>query len=309
MVKSRIEDPQSTLWHSPFIIHHLPFLLVLGLMILASRVDAAGDAFRGKVVFTLAAGCNCHTAEHGPVGAGGAEVATPFGRFYGSNITPDRETGIGAWTDQEIETAIRDGYARDKGAESPVMPYYQYAGMTDADVADLIAYLRTLPAVRRPNRPHADELPLARWAYRAWRLLFYRQPRRATGAPSSRVARGAYLVDHVSLCVDCHTPRTRLGALDMSLYLAGNPQGPGGDPVPNITPHHTGIADWDAADIINVLRSGRLPNMDNVQGAMAEIVEGRGGGPGLKEAPQADLEAIAAYLKMVAPIDNAIADK
>jgi mono/diheme cytochrome c family protein len=309
MVNDGIEHRQRVFSHSPFIIQHSPFMLVLGLLMLASSALAAGNPSRGKMVFTLAAGCNCHTAEHGPVGAGGAEVATPFGTFYGSNITPDRETGIGAWTDQEIVTAIRDGYARDKGAESPVMPYYQYAGMADADVADLIAYLRTLPAVRRPNRPHAGELPLARWAYRAWRLLFYRQPVRAAGTPSNGVARGAYLVDHVSLCADCHTPRTRLGALDMSLYLAGNPQGPGGDPVPNITPHQTGIAEWDAADIINVLRSGRLPNMDNVQGAMAEIVGGRGDGPGLKDAPQADLEAIAAYLKRVPPIDNAIDDK
>jgi mono/diheme cytochrome c family protein len=302
MMNDGIADPRGILCHSPFI-------LLVVLWMLASRAHAAGDPSRGKVVFTLAAGCNCHTAEHGPVGAGGGEVATPFGKFYGSNITADRETGIGAWTDEEIGAAIRDGYARGKGTESPAMPYYQYSGMADADAADLIAYLRTLPAVRRASRPHEGELPLARWAYWAWRLLFYRQPVRAAAAPTSGVARGHYLVDHVSLCADCHTPRTRLGALDVSLYLAGTAHGPGGDPVPNITAHQTGIADWDADDIVNVLRSGRLPNFDNVQGAMAEIVDGRGGGPGVKDAPPADLEAVAAYLKTVPPIDNAIGDK
>src|SRR5207249_1667564 len=117
--------------------------------------------------------------------------------------------------------------------------------------------------------------------YRVWRFIFYRQPVRAAAAPASGVPRGHYLVDHLSLCADCHTPRTRLGALDMTMYLAGNAHGPGGDPVPNITPHETGIGDWDTDDIVAVLTSGRLPNFDNVQGAMAEVVDGRDGGPGL----------------------------
>src|SRR5262245_28062713 len=176
------------------------------------KLDAAGNAAHGKVVFALAAGGSCQPSKDGPVGAGGGEVPTPFGKFYGSNITPDPDAGIGKWTDAEIMAAIRDGIARSKGAESPAMPYYFYAGMADADVADLITYLRSLPPVRRLNQPHEGEIPLARWAYRVWRLLFVRRPEAPATAPASGLARGRYLVDHVSLCVDCHTPRTMLGA-------------------------------------------------------------------------------------------------
>jgi mono/diheme cytochrome c family protein len=269
---------------------------------------AAGDVARGRALFATAAGCNCHTPAEGPIGAGGGEVPTPFGTFYGSNITPDAETGIGAWSDDEIAAAVRDGDARGKGVESPAMPYYQYAGMTDGDVADLIAYLRSLPPVRRPNRPHEGELPLARLAYRAWRLLFVSTTLHPAAAPPAGVERGRYLVDHVAICVDCHTPRNRLGVPIRSQYLAGTADGPGGEAVPNITPHATGIGEWSEDEITNLLTMGMLPNFDNVQGLMAEVIDGRGGGPGYKDAPLADRRAIAQYLHTVPAIDNAIGD-
>jgi mono/diheme cytochrome c family protein len=269
---------------------------------------AAGDVERGRVVFALAAGCGCHTAAEGPVGAGGGEVPTPFGTFYGSNITPDVETGIGSWTDDEIRAAIRDGVVRGKGAESPAMPYYRYAGMSDADVDDLIAFLRSLPPVRRANRAHVNELPLARWAYAGWRLLFGgTAPAAPRSAPQAGIARGRYLVDHVAICGDCHTPRNALGVSQESRYLAGTRRGVGERRVPNITPHQTGIGDWDEDDIVSALTLGMLPNFDNVQGPMAEVVDGRGGGPGYGAAPVADLQAIAAYLRSVEAIDNDVA--
>src|SRR5512135_3621885 len=102
--------------------------ILAALVGLVTSADAAGDAEKGKVVFTLAAGCGCHTPKDGPVGAGGGEVPTPFGKFYGSNITPDPDTGIGTWTDADIEAALRQGFALGRGVESPAMPYYQYAG-------------------------------------------------------------------------------------------------------------------------------------------------------------------------------------
>jgi mono/diheme cytochrome c family protein len=276
---------------------------------LGTSADAAGDPHKGKVVFTLAAGCGCHTPKDGPVGAGGGEVATPFGKFYGSNITPDQETGIGAWSDAEIDAAIRQGLSRDKGVESPAMPYYQYAGMSDADVADLIAYIRSLPPVRRATQPHQGELPVARWAYRAWRLLFVRSGTPPASAPPTGTARGNYLVDHVSICGDCHTPRNRFGVPDRNMYLAGSAHGPGDHSVPNITPDKTGIGSWDIADIINVLTQGMLPDFDNVQGFMADVIDGHGGGPGYKDAPETELRAIAEYLKSVRAIDNKVEDQ
>ena len=270
---------------------------------------AAGDAAHGKVIFALAAGCGCHTSTQGPVGGGGGEVPTPFGTFYGTNITPDPITGIGNWSDAEIDAAIRRGVSRAQGIESPAMPYYQYSGMADADVADLIAYLRSLPPVRRESRAHSGELPLGRLAYRAWRLLFFRPRPAPAVAPPPGDERARYLVDHVAICVDCHTPRNQLGVPQPSWYLAGSRHGPGGHAVPNITPDDTGIADWDTDDIYSVLTSGRLPNFDNVQGLMADVVDGHGGAPGYKDTPESDRRAIAAYIKHVRPIHNPVDDK
>jgi mono/diheme cytochrome c family protein len=281
----------------------------VALVLSAQLAYAGGDAGRGRVIFTLAAGCGCHTPKDGPVGAGGGEVPTPFGKFYGSNITPDSETGIGRWSDAEIAAAIVDGKARGKGVESPAMPYYLYAGMARTDLDDLIAYLRSLPAVRRANRAHEGELPVARVAYRVWRLLFFRDADGPEKPPATGTERGRYLVNHVSVCVDCHTPRTRLGVPESSMYLAGSAHGPDGDPIPNITPDETGIGGWTVDDIVNVLRLGMLPDFDNVQGLMEDVVDGHGGGPGYKDAPEDDLRAIAAYLKTVPPIENKVDDK
>lgn len=284
----------------------VPLLSILALCGMVAPAAAAGDAVRGAALFAIAGGCGCHTSQDGPVGAGGGEVPTPFGTFYGTNITPDLDTGIGAWSDAEIDAALRGGYVRGRGVESPAMPYYLYSGMTDADVGDLIAYLRSLPAVHRANRPHAGELPLARLAYRAWRRLFAPSDApTATTAPAS-MARGRYLTDHVAICGDCHTPRDPLGSPLRSFYLAGSRDGVGGAPVPNITPHDTGIVGWDQADIVQVLRLGMLPNFDNVQGIMAELVDGKAGGLGYKDAPPEELRAIAEYLRTVPAIDNRI---
>jgi mono/diheme cytochrome c family protein len=293
---------------SPLLQFSVSGILALAVLCAASeRVQAGGDPARGKTVFALAGGCGCHTSDQGPVGAGGREIATPFGVFYGTNITPDAETGIGAWTDDEIIAAIRDGEARGKGVEAPVMPYYLYAGMADADVRDLVAYLRTLPPVRRENRQADVSLPLARQAYRVWRWLYAPSATPPAEPPSEPLARGRYLTDHVAICGDCHTPRNRLGAPDPSRYLAGTADGPGGEEVPNITPDpDTGLARWSERNFVQLLQTGMLPNMDNVQGAMAEVIDGTGGGPGYAQAPESELRSIAKYLKTVPPVRHEV---
>jgi mono/diheme cytochrome c family protein len=273
------------------------------LFLLASPALAAGDAARGREVFALAGGCGCHSMADGPVGAGGRELPTPFGMFYGTNITPDRDTGIGAWSDAEIIAAIREGVLPDGSVEAPVMPYVQYAGMSDADAHDLVAYLRTLPPVRRENRPAEVSLPFPRLAFRAWRLLYGPAGSAPATTPDEPLARGRYLTDHVSICGDCHTPRTRLGALDAALYLAGAAAGPDGKPVPNITSDRaTGIGTWKTGDIVYLLQTGFEPGMDNVQGLMAEVIDGHGGGLGYKDAPESELRSLAKYLKTVPPV-------
>jgi mono/diheme cytochrome c family protein len=277
------------------------------LALLAFAVPAmAGDAQRGAVLFAMAGGCGCHTPDGGPVGAGGRAIATPFGKFYGTNITPDPETGIGRWSDAEIIAAIREGNARGT-VEAPVMPYTQYAGMADADVADLVAHLRTLAPVRRANQPAEVQLPFPRLAYRGWRLLFGPSDTPPAAAPTDPLARARYVVDHVAICPDCHTPRNRFGALQRSMYLAGTDVGPDDEKVPNITPDpETGIGDWSEQDIVRLLSTAMKPDMDNVQGAMEEVVDGVGGGPGYARAPDGELRSIAKYLKTVPPIRHEV---
>jgi mono/diheme cytochrome c family protein len=287
-----------------------PLTLFLAVLAVASPTLAAGDPERGRSIFAMAGGCGCHSAAGGPVGAGGRALETPFGTFYGTNITSDTETGLGGWTDDEIVAAIRNGDLRDGSVEAPVMPYYLYAGMADRDARDLVAYLRTLPAVHRENRNHETAFPFARAAFRMWRLLFAPTMEAKAEAPVEGVERGRYLADHVAICRDCHTPRNGAGAPRDDMYLAGTKRGPDGKPVPNVTPDaETGIGEWDAYDIVQVLDSGMLPNFDNVQGMMAEVVDGFGGGVGYGSAPDHDLAAIAAYLKTVEPIRNEVSGK
>ncbi|MBX3027283.1 cytochrome c [bacterium] len=281
----------------------------VALLLLALPALADGDVERGKAVFALAAGCGCHNVADGTVGGGGREIATPFGTFYGTNITPDRETGIGDWTDEEIIAAIREGYARGKGVEAPVMPYYQYAGMSDADARALVAYLRTLPPVRRQNRDAEVSLPLPRLAYRAWRWLFAPRITPPAETPTDPTARGRYLAEHVSICGDCHTPRTRFGAFVDGMYLAGTDAGPDGKPVPNITSDsETGLGKWREGAFLEVLQTGMLPNADNVQGMMGEVVDGYGGGPGYSHAPEFELRSLAKYMKSVPPVRHQVRD-
>jgi mono/diheme cytochrome c family protein len=272
-----------------------------------SSIRADGDAERGRVIFALAGGCGCHSTDEGPVGAGGRALATPFGTFYSTNITPDRDTGIGAWSDAEIIAAIRDGDARGKGVEAPVMPYYLYAGMADRDAQHLVAYLRTLPPVVRPNREAEVWLPFPRLAYRAWRWWYAPAASPPAEAPGDELARGRYLTDHVAICGDCHTPRNRFGAPEPALYLAGTASGPDGDPVPNITTDpETGLGKWTERNFVQLLESAMLPNMDNVQGLMAEVIDGIGGGLGYAQAPEAELRSIAKYLKTVPPVQHEV---
>ncbi|MDG2303728.1 MAG: c-type cytochrome [Candidatus Binatia bacterium] len=274
----------------------------------APNLGSAGDPARGRSIAAIAGGCGCHTPEKGPVGAGGVEIETPFGLFYSTNITSDTKAGIGDWTDPEIEGALRRGILRDGSVESPVMPYYRYAGMADQDVRDLIAWLRTLPASSEVNRPADVSLPLPRLAFWGWRTLFASGVTAPATAPAAGVERGEYLVQSVAICGDCHTPRDVLGRADEALYLAGSKDGPLGG-VPNITPDQkTGVGDWDESDMVALLQDGMQPDMDNVQGKMADVVDGIAGGPGYFDAPEADFTAIAAYLKTVPPIFHDVGD-
>jgi mono/diheme cytochrome c family protein len=281
----------------------LPIIFTVATLSFPKRLWAVVDQVaRGQYVFALAGGCGCHTAEGGPVNAGGRPLKTPYGTFYGTNITPDPTHGIGKWTDQQIIDSIRLGIRPDGSVLSPVMPYPAFSGMSDEDVTALVAYLRSLLAVARANQPHVLSLPFAGVAVRVWRWLFFTPVTAPAQAPSAGAARGQYISEHIAHCQECHTPRTRTGTLDRSLYLAGNQDGIDGEVTPNITPDtETGIGEWSEDEVVSLLQTGFLPNFDNVQGLMALLIEGVREG-GYKDMTQEDALAIARYLKSVPPI-------
>ncbi len=269
--------------------------------------DEAGATERGAYL-VRAGGCvTCHTAKDGETFAGGRPLKTPFGTFLSPNITPDRETGIGAWTDDKFVRALRDGVRPDSAHYFPVFPYTTYTRMTHADALAIKAYLFSLAPVARPNRDHDVGFPFNwRLLQAGWKLLFFDAGEYVPDpAQSTEWNRGAYLVEALSHCGECHTRRNAFGALDRDMWLAGNVDGPDGVFVPNITPDkETGIGDWSEGDIVQLLKTGFKPNFDDVQGTMGEAVE-----DGLKYLTDADLKAIAVYLRALPPIRNPIKPK
>jgi len=280
---------------------------------LAVTVHAQGDGkdlvAKGQYIFALAGGCACHTVPKGGImNGGGRAFPIPLGTVYSTNITQDKETGLGNWTDQQIRDAITKGSRRDGSKIVPAMPYEAYSGMAQEDLTALIAYLRTIKPVRKPTPDLKSWVPMVRsLGIPVYLKTFGRFSTPPAQAPKSGVDRGKYLVEHVSLCGDCHTPRNSIGVPNRSLYLAGAgaKTGPLGVDIPNITPDkETGIGDWKREDIAEVLISGTKPDMDNVQGLMYEVIQGAP--HGFKDMKHEDALAIADYLKSIPPIKNKI---
>src|ERR1041384_5043964 len=187
-------------------------LLVL-LSVAANAAQPANDdvVARGQYIFSLAGGCACHTAPKGTPNAGGREFPLVLAKVYSTNITSDKETGLGNWTDQQIRDAMVKGVRPDGARLLPVMPYEAYSGMAGEDMTALIAYLRTLKPVRKETPKLKTWAPL----YRATGTFFWTRFVGATHKsvpkpPESGVERGRYLVEHVSICIDCHTPRNSM---------------------------------------------------------------------------------------------------
>lgn len=271
--------------------------------LLAPSAWAADEAAvgRGAVLFA-AAGCSgCHTDEKGggaPL-AGGRALVTPFGRFFGPNITPDPQYGLGRWSEAEFRRALRQGLGRNGEYLFPVFPYPSFTGLSDQDIADLWAFLRTRPAVAQPSRPHAITFPFGwRFLQVAWRALFFRAgPLQPVAGQSAQWNRGRYLAEAVVHCEECHTPRNLLGGLRRGAAFSGNPQGPDGQKAPNITADpETGIGKWSAEDIALLLKTGQTPDFDFVGSGMGEVVKGTA------QLSDADRQAIAIYIKSLPPI-------
>ena len=254
----------------------------------------------GRYVF-YAAGCvSCHTSDQ--LMAGGRPVVTPFGTFYPPNITPHREYGIGAWTEEDIVRALREGLNPQGEHYYPAFPYPSYTRITRQDMRALYAYLMTLPASSRKIRPH-DLL----WPYSSRPMVAYWKvggftPGEFSANPekSPQWNRGAYLADALGHCSECHTTRDYLGTPRHDRYLAGTCTGPDGRRVPNITPdRETGIGHWTCEELMTFLKTGRRPDGSYTDSLMAEVL-----GTSCMRLTGDDLHSLVIYLQSLPPIHN-----
>lgn len=266
-----------------------------------ARIEAIpADAARGEDVF-FAGGCvSCHAAPDAEgdarlVLAGGVELKTDFGTFVTPNISPDPEHGIGAWSLRDFANAVLKGVSPDGRHYYPAFPYGSYARMSDQDVADLFAFMQTLPPSDVASKPNRIEFPFSiRRLVGGWKMLFFTdEPRVILAKADEVIARGQYLVEGPGHCGECHTPRNALGGFETGTWLAGAPNPEGKGVIPNITPGGNDISGWSAADIAYYLESGFTPEFDTVGGSMVEVQKN------MAELDPADREAIAAYLKAI----------
>lgn len=269
------------------------------------RSDAAefaqitGDPARGERVFWAGGCASCHAAPGAEgdarlVLSGGAPLASPFGTFHAPNISPDPDHGIGGWTVADLDSAMRHGTSPGGEHYYPAFPYTSYAHATPQDVADLKAFLDTLPASGEPSLPHQIGFPFnQRILLGGWKLLFGGPDWVVGGELSPEETRGRYLVEGLGHCGECHTPRNALGGRTLSRWLAGGPNPEGKGTIPNITPAHL---EWSAAEVAEYLSSGFTPDFDSAGGSMADVVAN------ISQLPDEDRQAIAAYLAKVAPV-------
>ncbi|WP_214473320.1 cytochrome c [Mesorhizobium sp. dw_380] len=277
------------------------------------RLDAAaltqlgpGDAAKGKRIF-YAGGCtSCH-AKPGSQGdarlqlVGGLELKTPFGTFVPPNISQDPKDGIGGWSVEDLANAMLKGVSPSGEHFYPAFPYASYARMKPSDIADLYAYLKTLPAVagKAPGNSLAFPFTIRR-GIGLWKLLYLsNQPviPLPDGTPDPVVA-GRYLVEGPGHCGECHTPRDFAGGIKKGEWLAGAVAAEGSGVVSNITSGEGGIGRWSAADIANYLETGFTPDFDSVGGTMVDVQRN------MAQLTPEDRAAIAAYLKAVPPHPN-----
>jgi mono/diheme cytochrome c family protein len=246
----------------------------------------------GRYVAVLGDCAACHTNQGDPSYAGGRPIDTPFGNVIAPNITPDPDTGIGGWTNEQFIRAVTQGVAPGGVRLYPAMPYPAYAKMTRQDLIALKAYLNTLTPVH--NRVRSDQLPFPfniRLGMAFWNVLFY-TPGQFTPDPhkSADWNRGAYLVEGPGHCGTCHTAKNFLGGDESSHYLRG--YSIQGWFAPNITgDSHVGIGSWSIGDIVSYLQTGVNAHAI-ASGPMADEVE-----ESSSHMTAADLRAIAIYLK------------
>ena len=215
----------------------------------------------------------CHTQRGGLPFAGGRAIETPFGTVYASNLTPDVSTGIGAWTRDDFWRALHEGRSRDGRLLTPAFPYPNYTMVARADADAIYDYLRSMAAVKRPNTPHRLRWPYStQAALVVWRALYFTPAPPLAHAPQDERQRGEYLVQALSHCSACHTPRNAMGANSNMMDLSGGLIPMQNWYAPSLTsPREAGVANWELREIERLLGTG-IATGAMVEGPMAEVV-------------------------------------
>jgi mono/diheme cytochrome c family protein len=257
------------------------------------------DLANGEIVFHAGGCSSCHAAPNQPDKTrlgGGYALRSPFGTFYVPNISPHPQDGIGSWTPEQFERAVLAGVAPDGRHYYPAFPYSAYQRMTVTDVRDLFGYLKSLPAVEGRAPDHDLPFPFnIRRGVGLWKVAYLDGGSfRPDSTKSETWNRGAYLVESLSHCAECHSPRNAFGGIVADKRFSGGPNPEGGEGrVPNITP--AGLKDWTKGDVAEVLSSGLTPTGDSVGSLMTAVVAN------ISKLPDPDRAAIAEYIVSLPP--------
>jgi mono/diheme cytochrome c family protein len=273
------------------------------------RIDAANLGSRsvnldnGRTMFNAGGCAECHATpgqDNKERLGGGVPLKSPFGTFYGPNISPHPRDGIGGWSDADFVTALVRGTSPDGQHLYPSLPYTSYQRLDIGDVRDLFAYIKTLPAVEGRARDHELRFPFnIRRGVGFWKLLYLDgEPFRPDPSRSAAWNRGAYLVTGPGHCGECHTPRNVLGGPIKSLMFAGGPSPEGDGWIPNIT--QKPLKNWSEKDFAELLDTGRTEDGESVSSQMRDVVSNTA-----KLSAQ-DRAAMAAYLKSLPALDGPV---
>jgi mono/diheme cytochrome c family protein len=262
---------------------------------------AGADQIKRGEYLARAADCEvCHTAPGGTAYAGGLAFSLPFGTLYSTNITADKETGIGDYSDADFLNAVQRGIRRDGARLYPAMPYPSYTYMTDADALAIKAYLFSRPAVHGANRANTLGFPFnQRWSMIFWSLAFSANSRFAPNtAQSAQWNRGAYLAEALAHCGDCHTPRNLAFALNNRKKFAGADTA-GWHAFDITSDKDTGIGVWSDDEVSAYLANGHARNHGTAAGPMGEAVD-----HSFSHLAESDIRALVVYLRSVPAISE-----
>jgi mono/diheme cytochrome c family protein len=262
---------------------------------------AGADQIKRGEYLIRAADCEvCHTAPGGAAFAGGLAIPLPFGTLYSTNVTSDKETGIGDYSDADFLNAVQRGIRKDGSRLYPAMPYPSYTYITDADALAIKAYLFSRPAIRAANRADTLGFPFnQRWSMIFWSWAFNANSRFAPNtAQSAQWNRGAYLAEALAHCGECHTPRNLAFALNNRKKFAGAETA--GWHAFNITSDKgTGIGAWSDDEVFAYLADGHASGHGTAAGPMGEAVD-----QSFSKMTPGDIRAVVSYLRSIPPLPS-----